>query len=75
MDGGVDSCEGSGSVAGPVGSERDGGGSLGQDRSDEVAHSDGGGEKLDDCKCVEALHSACKAGNPLCLLSNTSDDQ
>jgi hypothetical protein len=58
-----------------VGSERDGGGSLGQDRSDEVAHSDGGGEKLDDCKCVEALHSACKAGNPLCLLSNTSDDQ
>ncbi len=59
MDGGVDSCGGSGSVAGPVGSEQDGGGSLSQDRSDEVAHSDDGGEKLDDRKCVEALHSAC----------------
>jgi hypothetical protein len=42
-----------------VGSERDGGGSLDQDRSEEVAHNDGGGEKLDDRNYVEVLHSAC----------------
>jgi hypothetical protein len=42
-----------------VGSERDGGGSQGQARSDEVAHSDDGGVKLNDRNCVEALHSAC----------------
>jgi hypothetical protein len=75
VDGGVDSCGGLGSVVGPVGSERDGCCSLGQGHSDEVTHNDDFGEKLDDCKSVEVLHSACKAGNPLCLLPNTSDDQ
>lgn len=59
MDGDADSCEGLGSGAVPVGSERDGGGSLDQDRSEEVAHNDGGGEKLDDRNYVEVLHSAC----------------